>query len=312
MVITRSRRSPRIQKLKDEAEKAAQKSEKDQVQEPTEEVKVKRRKAVKPRGKKTKNPATSSNRNAEKSMSPKVESPSVSDNESKKQKIPAYKVQQLERLQRLIDMSSVAKPRGPVTYEDYSRRRKERNENQLRLILDKNNKYKISNVTNYDPVRQQFINGELKKEEIDELSEKYEKIQKYKNIKVPKLEDDIYLRKVLGEIVEKNQSSRFWEYYTLRTQNEPIGDAILLENEQKLNSIIKFEERKNSDDSKMLLLEPLVDNNYDKIDLNSVDKAFDLSRMVLSKEIMEMKEVEEADDSIFDGLKEEDYKDIEK
>lgn len=304
-MIIKSRRSPRIQKLKDEAEKAAQRVKK----ECSEETKVKRTKVARSKSNKQTKNSTINSRRRSRNGNMKVESPN-SDSENKKQKIPAYKVQQIERLQRLVEMSSVAKPRGPVTYEDYNRRRKERNENQLRLILDKNNKYKISNVTNYDPVRQQFINGELKREEIEELNEKYEKIQRYKNIKVPKLEDDIYLKKVLSEIVESNQSSKFWEYYTLMTQNDSIGDAILLENERKLNLFMKVEERSNMENAKILLSKRQVDSEYEKIDLKSIDKKFDLDRMVRSKEVAELEEV--SSDAIFEGLKEEDYRDVQK
>ncbi|TID21186.1 hypothetical protein CANINC_003466 [Pichia inconspicua] len=304
-MIIKSRRSPRIQKLKDEAEKAAQRVKK----ECSEETKVKRTKVARSKSNKQTKNFTINSRRRSRNGNMKVESPN-SDSENKKQKIPAYKVQQIERLQRLVEMSSVAKPRGPVTYEDYNRRRKERNENQLRLILDKNNKYKISNVTNYDPVRQQFINGELKREEIEELNEKYEKIQRYKNIKVPKLEDDIYLKKVLSEIVESNQSSKFWEYYTLMTQNDSIGDAILLENERKLNLFMKVEERSNMENAKILLSKRQVDSEYEKIDLKSIDKKFDLDRMVRSKEVAELEEV--SSDAIFEGLKEEDYRDVQK
>lgn len=304
-MIIKSRRSPRIQKLKDEAEKAAQRVKK----ECSEETKVKRTKVARSKSNKQTKNFTINSRRRSRNGNMKVESPN-SDSENKKQKIPAYKVQQIERLQRLVEMSSVAKPRGPVTYEDYNRRRKERNENQLRLILDKNNKYKISNVTNYDPVRQQFINGELKREEIEELNEKYEKIQRYKNIKVPKLEDDIYLKKVLSEIVESNQSSKFWEYYTLMTQNDSIGDAILLENERKLNLFMKVEERSNMENAKILLSKRQVDSEYEKIDMKSIDKKFDLDRMVRSKEVAELEEV--SSDAIFEGLKEEDYRDVQK
>lgn len=304
MVVTRSRRSQRLRKLQTDAEKAKAKILEEEEKEET--SKTKKRKVLKPKAyKKVKKKVIPPKQVIEKESTPKAKSPAVSDNESKKQKIPAYKIQQLERLQRLMDMSSVAKPRGPITTAHFNKKLMERNGNELRLSLDKENKYKISNVTNYDPVRQRFINGELTEKEINELSEKYVKIRKYKNIKVPQLADDVYLKEALSEIVEKNQSIKFWDYYNFRTNYDPSGDHVLLENEKKLNTLVEFEEKQVEDEIKEILAIPFDDRTYEKIDMTKVEATFNLDTMLHG---VNAETIVEEGDTIFNGLKEEDYK----
>ncbi|ODQ44709.1 hypothetical protein PICMEDRAFT_175568 [Pichia membranifaciens NRRL Y-2026] len=157
--------------------------------------------------------------------------------DTKGKKLPAYKVEQLQRLQKLINMSLVAKPRGPVTYNDYVSQKDDRSaDNALRIRIDGTNKAKISNVTHYNPVRQRLLEGKLTESEKAEMAQTYEKIRKYGNIRAPKLSDDKTLKKVLGEIVDKNKELMFWDYFNERLQAEGYGNAVLFENECRLQT----------------------------------------------------------------------------
>lgn len=157
--------------------------------------------------------------------------------DTKGKKLPAYKVEQLQRLQKLINMSLVAKPRGPITYNDYVVGKEERlsvDDDTLRISLDKKNKTKISNVTNYDPVRQRLLEGALTDSERASLARNYETVRNYQNIRAPKLCDDLTLKKVLNEIGEENKSLKFWGYFNESLDTENFGNTVLLENERRL------------------------------------------------------------------------------
>lgn len=259
--------------------------------------------------------------------------------DSKGKKLPAYKVEQLQRLQHLITMSQVAKPRGPVTGYDYIFQNKNGNKNEnennvdhnmdsLNLILNKSIKGKISNVTNYDPIRKDYINGKLTKKERKELGEKYDKIRKYQNIIAPKLEDDVLLRQVLSEIVEKNQGLKFWKYYNEKLEAEGYGDCTLLRNEKILQMHgIDLELRENllrqRDDMKVggdndndndhndgVCGQSIDDDGYyKKIDIEKAKDETKLSKML---KMVSNHKKDENEENVFKGLKLEDFTTIRK
>lgn len=160
--------------------------------------------------------------------------PRYTEGEFKGKKIPAYKVEQLRRLQRLIDLSSAAKPRGPIISTHVNKQKKDLN-GSLKIKLDEHNKEKVSNVTNYDPIRKKYVTGELGEKEKTELFEKYSKIRKYKNIKVPDISNDLYLKEVLSELVEQNQALRGWDAFSTQLGSREYCNDTLYENEKKLN-----------------------------------------------------------------------------
>lgn len=240
--------------------------------------------------------------------------------DTKGKKLPAYKVEQLQRLQKLINMSLVAKPRGPVTYDDYVSEKDDRSaDNALRISLDGTNKDKMSNVTHYDPVRQRLLEGKLTKSEKTEMAQTYEKIRKYGDIRAPKLSDDKTLKKVLGEIVKKNKELIFWDYFSERLQAEGYGNAVFLENECRLqtheltstqrDNLIKQKEQKEGSQAIEVKIERGVEGvkdalgKYTKINLMKAAVDTDLQKMLeqVSNNSEEYSAVNE--ENAFSGLK---------
>lgn len=236
--------------------------------------------------------------------------------DSKGKKLPPYKIEQLQRLQELIKMSSIAKPRGPITFDDNLNRNynKIKISNSLKLI-DKSNKDKVSNITNYDPIRQSYLNNELTESEKIEFKDKFEKIRSYQNIKVPKLSDDIFLKNVLSEIVDKDYGLKFWNYFTHKSEIS-FGNQTLLNNERKLqlcnSDIIQrkniLNQTKNIKKLPIELnsMEPNENNlKYQKIDIEQVITNTNLETM-LNNIPNSFKEIENEED-IFKGLDTQDF-----
>lgn len=239
--------------------------------------------------------------------------------DTKGKKLPAYKVEQLQRLQKLINMSLVAKPRGPVTYDDYVSEKADRSaDNALRISLDGTNKAKMSNVTRYDPVRQRLLEGKLTESEKAEMAQKYKKILKYGNIRAPKLSDDKTLKKVLGEIVDKNKELIFWDYFSKRLQAEGYGNAVFLENECRLqahevtstqrDNLIKQKEQKEGSQAEVKTERGVEDakdalGKYTKINLMKAAVDTDLQKLL--QEVSNNSEKYSAvnEENAFSGLK---------
>lgn len=239
--------------------------------------------------------------------------------DSKGKKLPPYKVEQLQRLQELIKMSSIAKPRGPITYNDNLNRscNKKQFSTSLKLI-DKSNKEKVSNVTNYNPIRQSYLNYELTESEKKEFKDKFEKIRNYQNIKVPKLSDDNFLKNILSEIVNQDYGLKFYNYFTNKLEIESFGNQTLLNNERKLqlheNNIIQRENLLNQNQKKHIENFPVDINSrefnennlkYEKINIEQVITNSNLDTM-LNNIPNSFSEIENEQD-IFKGLNKQDF-----
>lgn len=256
--------------------------------------------------------------------------------EVKGRKLPPYKVEQLQRLQDLISMSSIAKPRGPITFDDYNNINNSNQQNETSLkVIDKINKEKVSNITNYDPIRIKFLNQDLNDNELTELEEKYKKIRDYKNIIAPKLSDDIDLQDVLTEIVENDYGLKFFNYFKNKPEINFFGNPKLFENERDLQLLgfsnqerekilkkIKFEFEKNgkNEENEENDYATNVSNiksfsgNFKKINIEEMKSNTDLGTML--KEVMInnsfLLENEENEESAFKGLKTSDFTTIKK
>ena len=206
--------------------------------------KVDKKTEPKPKGRKTSRKVQSRN-NSEDTDTKKLSDVRQKDvkvyteGEMKGRKMPAYKIEQLERLQRLIDLSSAAKPRGPITQIDYQKKDNNSNNNNLgiKLLLSKYNKEKVSNITHFDPERKNFLNGTIENDKLNKIIKRYEKIRKFKNIKAPNLTNDKLLKKVLDEVTAKNENLMFWKSYNDEIEGKNFGNNKFLVNEKRLDKL---------------------------------------------------------------------------
>ncbi|AWU76282.1 uncharacterized protein C5L36_0C02260 [Pichia kudriavzevii] len=237
--------------------------------------------------------------------------------EHKGKRIPAYKIEQLQRLQKLVDMSSVAKPKGPITSRD-SLKSSKMTQN-LKLKLNQDNKSRISNVTNYDPVRKKYLDGKLDHAELDKVRERYVKIRKFKDVKAPKLHQDKLLQRVLNEISEDNKRLKYWTSHNPQLDLETfLGDEYVL-NESKLGYLgvdasqrESLLEQKSAGQGIGASLDGGETNvRYKRIDIKKEEESSDLKNLLNALDTM--KDVEMVDEnSVFDGLELEDFTVIKK
>lgn len=253
-------------------------------------------------------------RKLKKDDSDKLSSPNTDDrSDSQIKKLPAYKIEQLQRLQRLIDMSEVARPRGPITLKDFKSKKTD-DSTSINVILDKSNKNKISNVTSYNPIRQKLLENKLTHDEKKKVTDKYDKLSKYKNVKVPSLSEDLILKEVLNEISEKNADARFWNYYGKQIGGDLFGNPELSMNEKNLNLLeISEAQRENLMNQKLNNVESLyaanddIDkgNEFKRMDINKATNHTDLNNIL--KNLNSNLDTKVNEDIAFDGLKLEDY-----
>lgn len=266
MVVTRSRRTPvrevtkkkvsgkngdivdktdKVDKVDKTAKIGKEGGSKVEKNEKVEKIeKVIKKTEPKPKGRKTSRRVPSRNNSEEtdtkKSSEMRQRDVKVyTEGEMKGRKMPAYKIEQLERLQRLIDLSSAAKPRGPITQIDYQKKDNNSNNNNLgiKLLLSKDNKEKVSNITHFDPERKNFLNGTIENDKLNKIIKRYEKIRKFKNIKAPNLTNDKLLKKVLDEVTAKNENLMFWKSYNDEIEGKNFGNNKFLVNEKRLDKL---------------------------------------------------------------------------
>ncbi|GAV29255.1 hypothetical protein PMKS-002737 [Pichia membranifaciens] len=156
------------------------------------------------------------------------------------------------------------------------------------------------------------------KSEKAEMAQKYKKILKYGNIRAPKLSDDKTLKKVLGEIVDKNKELIFWDYFSKRLQAEGYGNAVFLENECRLqahevtstqrDNLIKQKEQKEGSQAEVKTERGVEDakdalGKYTKINLMKAAVDTDLQKLL--QEVSNNSEKYSAvnEENAFSGLK---------
>ena len=270
----------------------------------------------------------------------KVDYPIYTEGEMKGRRMPAYKIEQLQRLQRLIDLSSAAKPKGPITSSDKPSDFQTASK-ILKLRIADDNKKKISSATNYDPIRAQFIEGSLDGETLKLVQTRYEKVRKFKDVSTPKLKADECLQVALQEVASETSELEFWKpaKITRKIMEAKVGNQQILENELKLNRLaLQEDSRENLLEQKLNHTIDLHDRTFDvagvkdnaevnvagdyseeevgkdstpyaKIDVSKAASNTDLEKMLKTVEHGDNLngEFDGGDVSLFDGLKVEDY-----
>lgn len=137
-----------------------------------------------------------------------------------KKLLPQYKVDQIEKLQRLTKMSNSAKPRSMVgEYGAF--------EGESKLMISKDSKSKISLATGYNPVRISILSGDISEEERKCLEESFKKQSKLAKVKVKDLSSDKYLKHTLSLMKSRNLKLKRWhtcdiDYNGIETSTSPL------------------------------------------------------------------------------------------
>ncbi|GMM28995.1 hypothetical protein DAMA08_017110 [Martiniozyma asiatica (nom. inval.)] len=146
-------------------------------------------------------------------------------------KIPNYKVEQIKKVQKLVKMSNIAKPRG-MWGEYGAGANKSLSEDEIKLTLKMklaNSRDKISSLTNYDPMRNLILKKSTSKKpsvtKINNYINNIDNRKKRMKIPVPDLSKDRLLKQALIDL----KQSRF----KLKNWNSPDIDASMFNKNDK-------------------------------------------------------------------------------
>lgn len=144
--------------------------------------------------------------------------------------LPQYKVDQIEKIQRLTNMSDNAKPRCMVgEYGAFS--------GETKLKISQESRSKMSSMTNYNPQRDSIIKGSVTEEEKKKIVEYSKRQRLLSKVKVKDLSKDIYLKHTLSTMKLKILKLKKWNTCDIDYQSlEATGSSLAL-NEMGLNML---------------------------------------------------------------------------
>ncbi|QPG76784.1 hypothetical protein FOA43_004178 [Brettanomyces nanus] len=131
------------------------------------------------------------------------------DSERRQRKIPAYRIMQVRRMRKLKDMTNKVWPkvyRHESESDDDERGKSHTKASLLRIILSLKNKYHVSTITGYNPVRDKILEPNLSKKSLDRLKVAIEKRRVLDEIHLPSIREDKLLQDVLCEMKSSRTS----------------------------------------------------------------------------------------------------------